>query len=61
MIRRFPHDPLGRSEPDATERLKAMAEDALAKRHEEAVEREADRARQVLGLKPKAADNKATN
>lgn len=50
IARTFRPDPLGREEADPVERLHAMAEDALAKRHEDEVDREVEIARALLGL-----------
>ena len=50
IARTFRPDPLGRDEPDLLERLHAMADDALAKKDEAAVEQEAEVVRSLLGL-----------
>jgi hypothetical protein len=44
-------DPLGRQEKSIAERLRAMAEDALNHKDDDAVESEADVARNLLGFK----------
>lgn len=52
FIRRaFRPAPLARDEADLVERLRAMAEDALARKDEDAVDREVEVARVLLGLK----------
>jgi hypothetical protein len=43
-------DPLARGETDTLQRLLAMADDALAGKDQDAVEREADIVRELLGL-----------
>lgn len=49
IIHRTPMpDPLARDEQDLVERLHAMAEDALAKKHEGAVKAEAQRFRELV-------------
>ncbi len=47
----FRPDPLGRDEKDLVERLHAMADDALAKRNQYAVEREVETVSELLGLR----------
>lgn len=51
IARTFRPDPLGRDEADVMERLHAMANDALAKKDEAAVEQEAEVARALLGFR----------
>ena len=47
----FRPDPLERDEKDIVERLHAMADDALARRNQNAVEREAETVSVLLGLR----------
>lgn len=44
-------DPLARQETDLLQRLAAMADDALAGKDAEAVKREADAVRELLGFR----------